>query len=166
MNYMAYYDLDVINGWGTRCTLFVSGCQHRCFNCFQKKSWSFSAGHLFTQELEDKIIADLTDTRIKRRGLSLSGGDPLHPFNVPEVLKLVRRVREESPSSDIWCWTGYVLEELDEHQQELVELLDVVVDGKFVDELKDLSLEWRGSSNQRVHYLSQRAKDHYDQLQK
>ncbi len=106
---------------------------------------------LFTQEAEDKIINDLNDTRIKRRGLSLSGGDPLHPANVSHILKIVKRVREECPGKDIWVWTGYTLAELDDAQREVVQYIDVLIDGKFEQDKKDLNLEWRGSSNQIIH---------------
>jgi anaerobic ribonucleoside-triphosphate reductase activating protein len=111
------------------------------------------SGHVFTQELEDKIIADLNDTRIKRRGLSLSGGDPLHLENVPYILKLVKRVREECAGKDIWVWTGYTLAELDDAQREVTKYIDVLIDGKFEQDKKDLNLEWRGSSNQVIHHF-------------
>ncbi|GDX05551.1 hypothetical protein BSPA111_17460 [Buttiauxella sp. A111] len=107
----------------------------------------------FTQEMEDRIIADLNDTRIRRQGLSLSGGDPLHPQNIADVLKLVKRVREECPGKDIWMWTGYKLDELTADQRDVVDLINVLIDGKFVQDLKDPSLIWRGSSNQVVHHL-------------
>jgi anaerobic ribonucleoside-triphosphate reductase activating protein len=107
----------------------------------------------FTQEMEDRIIADLNDTRIRRQGLSLSGGDPLHPQNIADVLKLVQRVRAECPGKDIWMWTGYKLDELTEAQREVVDLINVLIDGKFVQDLKDPALVWRGSSNQVVHHL-------------
>ena len=101
----------------------------------------------------DRIIADLNDTRIKRQGISLSGGDPLHPQNVPEILALVRRILAECPGKDIWVWTGYKLDELNDAQREVVDLINVLVDGKFVEDLKDPALIWRGSSNQVVHHL-------------
>ncbi|MGL4828829.1 MAG: anaerobic ribonucleoside-triphosphate reductase-activating protein [Vibrio sp.] len=151
MNYHQYYPIDVVNGPGTRCTLFVSGCVHQCKGCYNQSTWSPSSGHLYTQELEDQIIADLNDTRIKRRGLSLSGGDPLHPANLEAVLRLVRRVREECLGKDIWLWTGYRLDELSEQQQHILPYLDVLVDGKFEQELADPMLEWRGSANQMIH---------------
>ncbi|ANS87530.1 [Formate-C-acetyltransferase]-activating enzyme [Vibrio scophthalmi] len=151
MNYHQYYPIDVINGPGTRCTLFVSGCVHQCKGCYNQSTLRLDSGHEFTQALEDQIIADLNDTRIKRKGLSLSGGDPLHPANVASVLKLVKRVRNECPGKDIWLWSGYTLAELSDEQQAVVDLLDVLVDGKFVQEKKDLNLEWRGSSNQVIH---------------
>ncbi|KQB01424.1 anaerobic ribonucleotide reductase-activating protein [Vibrio metoecus] len=151
MNYHQYYPIDVVNGPGTRCTLFVSGCEHQCKGCYNQSTWSLTSGHPYTQELEDQIIADLNDTRIKRRGLSLSGGDPLHPANVDAVLRLVRRVKEECPDKDIWLWTGYRLADFNEAQQALLPYLDVLVDGKFEQALADPMLEWRGSANQVIH---------------
>lgn len=153
MNYHNYYSVDVINGPGTRCTLFVSGCVHQCRGCYNQSTWRLDAGHVYSQEIEDKIIADLNDSRIKRRGLSLSGGDPLHPANVPIVLKLVKRVQAECSGKDIWLWTGYLLAELDEKQKAVLDYVDVVIDGKFEKDLHDPELVWRGSSNQVIHYL-------------
>lgn len=98
--------------------------------------------------MEDKIIADLNDTRIPRQGISLSGGDPLHPQNVPDILQLVQRIHAECPGKDIWVWTGYKLDELNAAQMQVVDLINVLVDGKFVQDLKDPALIWRGSSNQ------------------
>lgn len=151
MNYLQYYPVDVINGEGTRCTLFVSGCEHACKGCYNQKSWSFCSGVLFDQAMEDQIILDLQDTRIKRQGLSLSGGDPLHPNNVPTLLKLVKRVKTECLGKDIWLWTGYKLSELNELQQQMLPYIDVLIDGKFIQSLADPSLIWRGSSNQIIH---------------
>ncbi len=151
MNYHQYYPIDVVNGPGTRCTLFVSGFVHQCTGCYNQSTWSLSSGHRYTQEMEDKIIADLKDTRIKRRGLSLSGGDPMHPANLSAVLQLVQRVKTECPDKDIWLWTGYTLAELDDSQQALLPYIDVLVDGKFIQEQADPGLEWRGSANQVIH---------------
>ncbi|PWC10973.1 anaerobic ribonucleoside-triphosphate reductase-activating protein [Brenneria corticis] len=153
MNYHQYYPVDVVNGPGTRCTLFVSGCVHQCPGCYNKSTWRLNSGQPFTAELEDRIIADLQDTEIPRQGLTLSGGDPLHPQNVPDVLRLVKRVRAQCPGKDIWLWTGYVLAELTEEQRQVASLINVLVDGKFVEDLKDPALIWRGSSNQVIHYL-------------
>lgn len=153
MNYHQYYPVDVVNGPGTRCTLFVSGCVHQCPGCYNKSTWRLNSGLPFTQALEERIIADLQDTQIPRQGLTLSGGDPLHPQNVPDVLRLVKRVRAECPGKDIWLWTGYVLAELTSEQQQVVALINVLVDGKFVQDLKDPALIWRGSSNQVIHHL-------------
>ncbi|WP_036770350.1 anaerobic ribonucleoside-triphosphate reductase-activating protein [Photorhabdus australis] len=153
MNYHQYYSVDVVNGPGTRCTLFVAGCEHQCHGCYNKSTWRINSGQPFTQEIEDQIIADLQDNRIKRQGLSLSGGDPLHPHNIPVILKLVRRVKTECPGKDIWLWTGYLLDSLNEAQQEIVSYINVLVDGKFVQTLYDPGLLWRGSHNQIIHKL-------------
>lgn len=153
MNYLQYYPIDVVNGEGVRCTLFVSGCEHRCPGCYNQKSWSFKAGIFFDEAMEEQILQDLKDQRIHRQGLSLSGGDPFHPTNVPTLLKLAKRVKIECPEKDIWAWTGYKLEELQGIQLDLLEFIDVLIDGKFMQELKDPSLPWRGSSNQRIHRL-------------
>lgn len=153
MNYSKYYPVDVLNGQGTRSTLFVSGCLHQCKGCYNQSTWSPDAGALFTAQLEDQIIADLNDSRIKKQGLSLSGGDPLHPANTEAVLKLVQRVKAECAGKDIWIWTGYLLAELSIAQQQIVGLTDVLIDGKFEQALADPALQWRGSSNQVVHYF-------------
>ncbi len=154
MNYHQYYPVDVVNGPGTRCTLFVSGCVHQCRGCYNQSTWRTDSGVPYTRELEDKIIADLCDTRVKRQGITLSGGDPLHPHNVPVILALVLRIRRECPpEKDIWMWTGYKLDELNDAQREVIEHINVLVDGKFVQDLHDPMLIWRGSSNQVIHYL-------------
>ena len=151
MNYHRYYPVDVVNGEGTRCVLFVAGCEHQCPGCYNKSTWGVNSGSPFTQSLEDQIIKDLQDTEIKRQGLSLSGGDPLHPKNVPAILKLVKRVKSECDNKDIWLWTGYKFDELSTDQQEVVSYVDVLIDGKFVQELADPRLLWRGSSNQIIY---------------
>lgn len=151
MNYSKYYPIDVLNGEGTRCVLFVSGCIHNCRGCYNKSTLSLDAGALFTEQLADQIIEDLNDTRIKKQGLTLSGGDPLHPANVGEVLALIKRVKSECIDKDIWLWSGYQLGELNEEQKEAIDLIDVFIDGKFEQTLADRNLKWRGSSNQIIH---------------
>ena len=153
MNYSKYYPVDVLNGEGTRCTLFVSGCIHNCKGCYNQSTWSPDAGELFTEQLADQIILDLNDQRIKKQGLTLSGGDPLHPANVDQVLMLLKRVKRECEGKNIWMWTGYLLAELNVKQQQVIKLVDVLIDGKFEQDLADPSLAWRGSSNQVIHYL-------------
>lgn len=115
-------------------------------------SWSFSAGFEFSKDLEDQIIEDLCDTRIKRRGLSLSGGEPLHPNNFDAVYSLLLRIRNECPPhKDVWLWTGYTLDQLTTDQKRIVDLVDVLIDGKFIESQKDRKLLWRGSSNQVIN---------------
>ncbi|AJA44261.1 ribonucleoside-triphosphate reductase class III activase subunit [Frischella perrara] len=157
MNYHRYYSVDVVNGPGTRCSLFVAGCVHQCRGCYNKSTWSLNSGIPFTQEVEDQIIADLQDVNIKRQGLSLSGGDPLHPQNVPTILKLVKRVKTECANKDIWLWTGYKRDQLTPQQNQVLDYIDVLVDGKFVQDLADPNLIWRGSSNQVIHYLHRKS---------
>ena len=157
MNYHRYYSVDVVNGPGTRCSLFVAGCVHQCRGCYNKSTWSLNSGIPFSQEVEDQIIADLQDVNIKRQGLSLSGGDPLHPQNVPTILKLVKRVKTECENKDIWLWTGYKRDQLTPQQNQVLDYIDVLVDGKFVQDLADPNLIWRGSSNQVIHYLHRKS---------
>ena len=155
MNYHQYFPVDVVNGEGTRCTLFVSGCEHFCKGCHNSSTWSVDSGHVYTLELEDQIIRDLGDTRIPRDGLSLSGGDPLFTENLDTILSLVQRVKQLYPEKTIWLWTGYTLETLSEKQQAITNYVDVLIDGKFELDKRDLSLPWRGSSNQRIHKIGQ-----------
>ena len=153
MNYADIKKVDVANGPGVRVSLFVSGCTHRCEACFNPETWDFSYGSPFGEEEIEKILALLAPDHI--RGLSLLGGEPFEPDNQSAVLDLVRRVRKELPGKSIWCYSGYLFEELadgkvGEHSRELLEGLDVLVDGPFVLAEKDLGLRFRGSSNQRI----------------
>lgn len=156
MHYHNYFPIDVVNGPGTRCTLFVAGCEHQCRGCYNQSTWRIDSGHPFTDALADQIIADLQDQQKPRRGLSLSGGDPLHPANLDAIQQLLLRVRKACPDKDVWCWTGYTLAELNEKQQAVVELVDVLIDGRFIEEQADPSLHWRGSANQIVHEFDRR----------
>lgn len=153
MNYHQYFPIDVVNGPGTRATLFVSGCEHQCRGCYNQSTWDPRSGHVFDWTMEDRIIADLNDQRIVRRGLSLSGGDPLLPANLSAILTLVKRVKAECAGKDIWLWTGYVLDELSDEQRAVLAYIDVLVDGKFEQSLADPSLVFRGSSNQIIRLL-------------
>lgn len=155
MNIQRYYAVDVVNGPGTRCTLFVSGCEHQCRGCYNQSTWRPDAGVPFTLAMEEQLIADLNDRRIPRQGLSLSGGDPLHPRNVPHIRRLVKRVRRECPDKDIWLWTGYQRAELNAAQRAVVAEIDVLIDGRFIEAEKDARLPWRGSRNQQIWYLRQ-----------
>lgn len=147
---------DIANGKGVRVTLFVSGCTNHCKNCFQPQTWAFDYGNLYTKETEDEIIEALKPGHIS--GLTLLGGEPFEPENQRELVKLLRRVHKELPEKNIWSFTGFVLDQdlLDggrkhcEVTDEMLSLLDVLVDGPFVEEQKDISLAFRGSRNQRV----------------
>lgn len=155
MHYAKIKWADVANGPGVRVSLFVSGCTHRCPGCFNAEAWDFSYGRPFTPAEEDAILSALAPAHIK--GLSLLGGEPLEPDNQRGLLPLLRRTRRELPDKTVWCYSGYTLEELlapgrarCEATGELLSLLDVLVDGPFVEEKKDLKLRFRGSSNQRI----------------
>ena len=157
MNYGEIKKNDIANGLGVRTTLFVSGCTHHCKGCFQPQTWDFSFGKPYTKEVEDGIIASLSPYYIA--GLTLLGGEPMEPANQAVLLQLLRRVRAEMPSKNVWCYSGYTFEELTGktpsrarcgHTDEMLSLIDVLVDGEFKEELKDIRLRFRGSSNQRV----------------
>lgn len=156
MYYGNIKNCDIANGIGVRVTLFVSGCRNQCKNCFQPETWDFCYGNPYTKEVEAKLLSMLKPAYID--GLTLLGGEPFEPENQRALVELVRRVREEFPQKTIWAFSGYTLEELRregshphcEVTEELLSMLDVLVDGRFVEELKNLSLAFRGSSNQRI----------------
>ena len=147
---------DIANGKGVRVTLFVSGCTNHCKNCFQPETWNFDYGKPYTKETEDEVIDALKPSHIS--GLTLLGGEPFEPENQRELVKLLRRVRDELPEKNIWSFTGFVLDQdlLDggrkhcEVTDEMLSLLDVLVDGPFKEEEKDITLAFRGSRNQRL----------------
>ena len=153
MNYADIKKVDIANGPGVRVSLFVSGCTRRCQECFNPETWDFGFGSPFGDAETEKVLSLLDREHI--RGLSLLGGEPFEPENRGAVLELVKRVRERLPDKTIWCYTGYLFEELvggeaGDQGRELLEKLDVLVDGPFVPEKKDLNLRFRGSSNQRI----------------
>lgn len=148
MNYASIVDCDVANGIGWRVSLFVSGCTLHCKGCFNQKAWDFDYGRKYTKETEDQIIALLKRPYIK--GLSLLGGNPTEPCNEPDLIALCERVRKELPDKDIWMWTGHDYKDLKERGDKLITYCDVIIDGMFVESLKDPSLRFRGSSNQRL----------------
>ena len=146
MNYANITKDDLNNGDGFRVGLWVQGCNHHCMFCQNPETWDKNKGLPFQQKEIDEILNELNKSYIK--GLSLSGGDPLFPENREEITNLCRLVKSKYPNKDIWCWTGYVYEEI--KNLEILNYIDILVDGEFVNHLKDLSLRWRGSSNQRV----------------
>ena len=155
MNYAEIKNFDIANGLGVRVSLFVSGCTHHCKNCFNQMTWDFKYGKEFTKEVEDLIIDYLKPEHIT--GLSLLGGEPMEPSNQRALVSFVRRVKETYPQKDIWCYTGYLFDrELLQESRARCE----VTDGKFVEELKDLSLKFRGSSNQRIIDVPESLKRH------
>lgn len=156
MNYGEIKNCDIANGPGVRVTLFVSGCTNHCPGCFQKQTWDFNFGHLFTEQTQQQVLEMLAPDYIS--GLTLLGGEPFEPQNQRALLPFVKRVRREFPDKSIWAFSGFTFEQLIdpkahphcEKTQELLSLIDVLVDGRFVEELKDITLRFRGSSNQRL----------------
>lgn len=156
MNYGEIKLFDIANGEGIRVSLFVSGCTHRCKNCFNPETWDFNYGKPFDEEAENIIIGNLELEYVD--GLSLLGGEPFEPSNQQVLLPFLRRVKAKFPNKKIWCYTGYLFDtELQndsrarcEYTDEMLSLIDVIVDGEFKQELYDISLSFRGSSNQRI----------------
>lgn len=156
MKYAAIKSCDIANGPGVRVSLFVSGCRHHCKDCFNPETWDFAYGQPFDEAVMEHILALMAPDYI--RGITYLGGEPFEPENQRVLLPFVRRVRAAFPRKTIWCFTGFTYDELltegshprCEATDELLSLLDVLVDGRYVEELKDISLRFRGSSNQRL----------------
>ncbi|MDX8418324.1 anaerobic ribonucleoside-triphosphate reductase activating protein [Absicoccus intestinalis] len=156
MNYGNIKKYDIANGEGVRISLFVSGCTNHCKNCFQPETWDFAYGKPYTKETEAEILDFLKNDFCK--GLSLLGGDPFEFSNQEELVQLCKKAKELYPKKDIWAWTGFILDQdlLDGGRRhgpmtdELLSYIDVLVDGPFVEEKKNIQLAFRGSENQRV----------------
>ena len=156
MNYMEIKKYDIANGPGVRTSLFVAGCTHHCKGCFNPESWDFKAGKPFNDKTIDEIIESLKPEYVK--GLSLLGGEPFEPANQAALLPLVKKVKEIYPNKNIWAFSGYLFDKqiMDvmakkyDFTKELISYIDVLVDGEFVEEEKDLSIVYRGSRNQRI----------------
>ena len=156
MNYAKINKNDIANGIGVRVTLFVSGCTHFCKGCFNSEAWDFNYGQPFTTEVEEELLEALAPSWID--GLTLLGGEPMEPQNQRALLPFLKRIKEMYPKKTIWCFSGYTLEDellkdsraRCEVTDEMLSLIDVLVDGEFVEELKDISLRFKGSSNQRL----------------
>lgn len=156
MNYADIKKADVANGLGVRVSVFVSGCTHHCKNCFNREAWDFNYGKEFTEKEEERVINELDHPYVA--GLSLLGGEPLEHVNQKGLLPLVKKVKEKFPEKNIWCYTGYkfdkdIMENMCKNWEETPEILkyiDVIVDGEFEEDKKDLKLRFRGSSNQRI----------------
>ena len=156
MYYGEIKDCDIANGEGVRVSLFVSGCTNHCEHCFQPQTWAFDYGQPFTEETEDRLLSLLSPSYVN--GLTLLGGEPFEPENQRALLPFLRRARAAYPEKTIWAYSGFTNEELltegssprCEATDGMLSLLDVLVDGRFVEALKDISLRFRGSSNQRL----------------
>lgn len=156
MNYAAIKDNDIANGPGVRVSLFVSGCTHHCKGCFNQEAWDFDFGEPFTQEVIGRILKMLEPAYV--RGLTLLGGEPFEPENQKGIVTLLRQMKEKYPRKSVWAFSGYLFDKdilsgrLGDWEitKEYLSYLDVLVDGRFVEEKKDLTLRFRGSSNQRL----------------
>lgn len=156
MNYAEIKNVDIANGPGVRISLFVSGCPHHCKGCFNEMTWDFNYGKPYTQDTINYILELLKPDYI--RGITFLGGEPMAPANQYEVLNTMRRIKEYFPSKDIWLYTGYlfdndIMEKMSNtlpYTKELVSYIDVLVDGPFIEDKKNLNLQFRGSENQRI----------------
>lgn len=164
MNYGAIKKCDIANGVGVRTVLFVSGCTHHCKGCFQPETWNFDYGEKYTKEIEDEIIESLRPDYVD--GITLLGGEPFEPENQRELVKLLRRIKKELPQKTVWSFSGYTYEELTgdsravcEVTNEMLSMLDVLVDGEFVEAKRNISLRFRGSENQRLIDMNQTRKE-------
>ncbi len=165
MNYATIKWFDVSNGPGVRVSLYVSGCRNRCKNCFNPETWDFNYGEPFTAEIENKIIEGLKPDYIK--GFTLLGGDPFEPENQVVLAPFLEKLRKAYPHKSFWAFTGYDYESDlltgklggGELSMRMLETLDVLVDGRFVESLKDLNLRFRGSSNQRIIMVKESLKE-------
>ena len=156
MNYAAIKNLDIANGPGLRVSLFVSGCTHRCPGCFNEIAWDFNYGESFTDETISYMLSLLEPAHIE--GLTLLGGEPFEPENQAALVRLLREVKQQYPKKSIWAFSGYLFDTQIlsgklgawDITKEILQYLDVIVDGPFVEAQKDLTLRFRGSSNQRI----------------
>lgn len=161
MNYLQITHEDVCNGDGLRVVLWLSGCSHHCYNCQNPQTWNPNSGILFDDLAKQEIFNELSKDYIS--GITFSGGDPLHENNLEEVLKLIKEIRISFPEKTIWLYTGYSYSKIFRGQlsclsqdglnnfkrREIIKQCDVVIDGEYIDEQKDITLKWRGSKNQR-----------------
>ncbi len=155
MNYANIKTYSIENGTGVRVSLFVSGCTHHCKDCFNEQAWDFGYGNPFTEETENAVIEALAPDYMA--GITLLGGEPMEPVNQRGLLPLLKRIRKELPQKTVWAYTGYVYEDLLEGgrahcevTEELLSLCDILVDGPFIADKKNISLRFRGSENQRI----------------
>ncbi len=159
MNYGTIKSYDIANGTGVRVSLFVSGCRHHCKGCFNAPTWDFDYGEPFTRETQDKILKLLEPSYIE--GFSLLGGEPFEPENQPTLAQLLEVIRAVYPQKSVWCYSGYLFDQdmvlggkvYTPFTDRMLSCIDVLVDGEFIQEQKDISLQFRGSRNQRILHL-------------
>ena len=147
MRYNLIIKMDISNGPGVRVSVFMQGCSFHCKNCFNSETWDFEGGKEFNDETIEKILNLCGQNYVE--GLSILGGEPMHPTNIEGTTKLAKAFKEKYPNKSIWVWSGFLYDR-DLKDKEVLKYIDVLVDGQYVDELHDPTLKWRGSSNQRV----------------
>ena len=148
MRYNLIRKMDISNGPGVRVSIFMQGCHFHCKNCFNSETWDFDGGEEVTEDTINKVL-DLCDKK-EIKGLSILGGEPMHPVNIEGTTKLAKKFKEKYPTKDLWVWTGYEFGKTLEKEKEVFKYVDVLVDGQYQDELHNPTLKWKGSSNQRV----------------
>ena len=146
MKYNLIRKMDISNGPGVRVSIFMQGCSFHCKNCFNKETWDFEGGREFTDDTINKVLELCNKPEVK--GLSILGGEPMHPTNIEGTTKLAKAFKEKYPEKNIWAWTGFKYEDIKD--KDVFNYIDVLVDGQYKDELHDPTLKWKGSSNQRV----------------
>ena len=159
MNFLKIEHEDVCNGIGIRCTIWFTGCSHECAKCFNKETWDHNSGIPFDNEAKQEIFNELSKDYIS--GITLTGGDPLYKYNLTDVLSLLNQIRLSYPTKTIWLYTGYTLEQIlqpllintipteeEEKRIDIVKMVDVLVDGPYVDSQRDVAVKWRCSTNQ------------------
>ena len=147
MKYNVIRKMDISNGPGVRVSIFMQGCEFHCKNCFNPETWNFEDGKEFTQNSIDEVIQLCGKDYIK--GLSILGGEPMHPQNIEATTKLAKEFKEKYPDKNLWVWSGFKFDE-ELQNKEVLKYVDVLVDGRYIDELHNPTLKWKGSTNQRV----------------
>lgn len=148
MRYNKIRKMDISDGPGVRVSIFMQGCTFKCKNCFNPETHDFKGGTEFTDETIDKVLSLAKPDHIK--GLSVLGGEPMHPVNIDGTMKLVKAFKEKYPNKSVWVWSGFLYDDIMERNKEIFDYIDVLVDGQYDDSLHDPTLKWKGSSNQRV----------------
>lgn len=148
MRYNKIRKMDISDGPGVRVSIFMQGCTFKCKNCFNPETHDFKGGTEFTDETIDKVLSLAKPDHIK--GLSVLGGEPMHPVNIDGTMKLVKAFKEKYPNKSVWVWSGFLYDDIIERNKEIFNYIDVLVDGQYDDSLHDPTLKWKGSSNQRV----------------
>ena len=148
MRYNKIRKMDISDGPGVRVSIFMQGCTFKCKNCFNPETHDFKGGTEFTDETIDKVLSLAKPDHIK--GLSVLGGEPMHPVNIDGTMKLVKTFKEKYPDKSVWVWSGFLYDDIMERNEEIFNYIDVLVDGQYDDSLHDPTLKWKGSSNQRV----------------